>query len=328
MLLLLAAVGVYAVATRDRGWNAERVYREYDQDFRAYLAKASQATGKEIIRVELLSDRYRVPQKLTIRGTPYEIGLTIGHIAKQARRRPPIVMRANVGVNRNLADLYRRIYPQQLEIARGVAEVFDEPVERIDLRVFEQDFTTPLWIKLLKLEKFEEVTNFGKFGDAVANHAKAPSSFASSTWLATGVPDGEGIAASHHCSAASYFSNGHQYVGKNFDHASDRPTFFTTLDMAGCYKAIGHTVYELTGELIDGMNEKGFALCVASNDDGKYQSRELYPDEPAIVMWHMMQITLQTCTRSMKHSSCCEVFACGFQMRATTGCWPTRRANR
>jgi penicillin V acylase-like amidase (Ntn superfamily) len=58
---------------------------------------------------------------------------------------------------------------------------------------------------------------------------------------------------------------------------------------------MGHTVYELTGELIDGMNEKGFSLCVASNDYDKYQSREPYPNEPAVVMWHMMQILLQTC---------------------------------
>jgi hypothetical protein len=106
---------------------------------------------------------------------------------------------------------------------------------------------------------------------------------------------------------ASYDSDGHQIVGVNFDISSDRPHYLQTLEMAGTYKVMAHAVYDLTGESVDGMNEKGFALCVASSvgvrrgtngwvvDPERYISREPSPKEPALAMQHMMQIVMQTC---------------------------------
>src|SRR5207302_1980615 len=93
----------------------------------------------------------------------------------------------------------------------------------------------------------------------------------------------------------------------NFDISSDRPHYFQTLEMAGTYKVMAHAVYDLTGESVDGINEKGFSLCVASStsvrrgtdgwvvDTKKYVSRGPYPREPSVVMQHMMQIVMQTC---------------------------------
>ena len=258
---------------------SRRVYDEYDLAFRASLARATQAVGKEVIKVERLSDRFTVPQKLTIKGTPYEIGLTVGHIGRQTKARLPMLAETDRALNREFTDLYRRIYPHYLEVVRGVAAVYGQPVEQIDLGRFERDFTLHLWCDLLQHERFYRATNFGT-GDADPNH---------------------------HCSVASYESDGHQIVGVNFDISSDRPHYFQTLEMAGTYKVMGHAVYDLTGESVDGINEKGFSLCVASSvsvrrgtdgwvvDTQKYVSREPYPKEPAIVMQHMMQIVMQTC---------------------------------
>ena len=53
----------------------------------AYFAKGAQIVGKE--KVERLSDQFMVPQKLTIKGTPYEIGLTIGHDGKGGASNDP-----------------------------------------------------------------------------------------------------------------------------------------------------------------------------------------------------------------------------------------------
>src|SRR5262249_9561306 len=127
--------------TRDRAsGESARVYGEYDREFRAHLAKATQTLGKETIQVERLSDRFTVPKKLTINGTPYEIGLTIGHIGKQTRAHLPLLDETHRALNQKLADLYRRIYPQQLEVVRGVADAYGQPVEEIDLVLFERDF--------------------------------------------------------------------------------------------------------------------------------------------------------------------------------------------
>jgi predicted choloylglycine hydrolase len=258
---------------------SRRVYDEYDRAFRASLAGAAQAVGKDVIKVERLSDRFTVPQKLAIKGTPYEIGLTVGHIGRQAKARLPMLAETDRALNRNVTDLYRRIYPHYLEVVRGVAAVYGQPVEQIDLGRFERDFTRHLWCDLLQHERFYRATNFG-----------------------TADPD-----PSHHCSVASYGSDGHQIVGANFDISSDRPHYFQTLEMAGTYKVMGHAVYDLTGETVDGINEKGFSLCVTSSasvrrgtdgwvvDTKKYASRGPSPREPAIVMQHMMQIAMQTC---------------------------------
>ena len=266
--LLTPAVVALVVANLGCSRSPQRVYREYDRVFRSYLSNAAQRMGKETIKLERLSDRFTVPQKLTIKGTPYEIGLTIGHIGRQAKATLPLVTETNRAVNREVADLYRRVYPPDLELVRGVAAAYEQNPAEIDLRLFAREFTPNLWMGLLGHQKFYAATDFGEHGD----------------------PE-----ASHHCSAASYSADGHHFVGRHFDHGSDRPTFFVSMEMTGTYKVMGHTPYDLTGELVDGMNEKGLSLCVTSNNDGKYATAEPCPPEPAIVMWHMMLIVMQTC---------------------------------
>ena len=276
---IVAFFGYRWISDRASG-ESDRVYREYDRKFRAYLANATRLVGKETIKVERLSDQFTVPQKLTIKGTPYEIGLTIGHIGKQAKERLPLVDETNRNLNQKLAELYRKIHPQHLDLVRGVAEVYGQPAEQIDLVLFERDFGSDLWCNLLQHERFYRDTDFSK---------QDPS------------------AEKYGCSVASYYANGHQIVGRNFDLPSDRPTYFTSLEMAGTYRVMGHTVYDLTGEMNDGINEKGFSLSVAGNVGSqwvkgdltgaklKYTSREPYPREPAVVFWQMTQTVLQTC---------------------------------
>jgi len=274
---------VVAMVVANFGWRTdpERVYREYDQKFRAYLANATRLVGKETIKVQRLSDQFTVPQKLTIKGTPYEIGLTIGHIGKQAKERLPLVDETHRELNQKLVELYRKINPQHLDMVRGVAEAYEKPPEQIDLVLFERDFTSDLWCNLLQHERFYRETDFSK---------QDPS------------------AEKYGCSVASYYVNGHQILGRNFDLPSDRPHYFTNLEIEGAYWVMGHTVYDLTGEMNDGINEKGFSLSVAGNVGSqsakgdwtadtlnKYSSREPYPREPAVVFWRMTQVVLQTC---------------------------------
>jgi predicted choloylglycine hydrolase len=246
------------------GKDADPVYAKYDRDFRIFLAKAGEFVGKEVIKVERLSDSFTVPQKLTIKGTPYEVGLTIGHIGKQTKAGLPMLTDSNRALNQKVIELYQRIYPQQLELIRGVAEVYKQPVEQVDVGVFECYFTTRLWCDLLNNNQFYRATDFGK-------SARAPSK--------------------DHCSAASCYSNGHQIVGRNFDNPSDRPHYFTTMDVTGTYKIMGHSIYDITSWVVDGINERGLTLCVTT----AYVDREPYPSEPAILMGHMCQIVMQTC---------------------------------
>ena len=243
---------------------ASQIYAEYDREFRTFLANANRSVGKEVIKVERLSNKFTVPQKLSLKGTPYELGLTLGHIGQQAKAHLPMLTETNRALNQKVVALYQEIFPQHLEIIRGVADVYQQSVEQIDVGVFEADFTTRLWTDLLKMEKFDPVIHPSKTNSDDPNH---------------------------HCSAASYYTKGRQLVGRNFDNPSDRPHYFTTLQMKGSYKVMGHTIYDITSWAVDGINEKGLALCVTT----AYNKEEPYPREPAVLLGHLCQIVMQSC---------------------------------
>jgi len=264
---MVAWVGLLlgCASTSTAGNDTNQIYSEYDQEFKTFLREANSRVGKEVLKIERLSDQFTVPQKLTIIGTPHEIGLTLGHIGQQAKARLPMLTETNRGLNQKVLELYQKFYPQYLEIVQGVAEVYKEPVERIDVGVFEADFTTRLWTDLLKMQRFDPALDPKKTVGAEA--------------------------ANQHCSAASFYTKGRQLVGRNFDNPSDRPHYFTTLQMHGSHKVMGHTIYDITSWVVDGMNEKGLALCVTT----AYQGEEPYPREPAILLGHLCQIVMQSC---------------------------------
>jgi hypothetical protein len=241
-----------------------QAYVDYDQDFKTFLAEANRRVGKEVIKVERLSDRFTVPQKLGVKGTPHEIGLCLGHMGRQAKMTLPILAATNRALNQKVIELYERVFPQHLELVRGVAEVYKQPAEDIDVRIFEVEFTTALWIDVLKLNRFDPSIDSDKLSAAGDNH---------------------------HCSTTSYYVRGHHLVGRNFDNPSDRPHYFTTLETPGNYKAMGHTIYNITSWVVDGINEKGLTVCVTT----AYGDVEAYPDEPAILLGQMCQIVMQKC---------------------------------
>jgi predicted choloylglycine hydrolase len=247
----------------------ERLYAGYDKDFQKYLAAAVGRVGKDTMKLEPLSSRYSVPKKLTIDGTPYQIGQTIGYVAKQAGSKLPMLEEKNRRVNEQVVELYRRIYPEYLEMARGMAEAYGVRPDKLDMRVLENNFVTDTWCGLLNYGSFFQQTDFGIYGYPIPEQP-------------------------HSCSVASYYVGGHQLVGRNFDNPSDRPHYFTTSRMDGCYRVIGHTIYGINTWVTDGINEKGLSLSGATNG-GKYYLQEPYPDEPAIVLGQMQRIVLDKC---------------------------------
>jgi hypothetical protein len=247
----------------------EKLYANYDKQFQSYLATAVKLVGKQTMKLEPLSSKYSVPKKLTVDATPYELGLTIGYIAKQAGAKLPMITDPNRAVNREMVTLYKRIYPEYLGIIGGVAEVYRVKLEDIDLRVFEHHFVMAMWCNLLQYGSFFQQTDFGVYGN----------------------PNPE---PAHSCSVASYYDGTNQIVGRNFDNPSDRPHYMTTTHMDGCYDVVGHTIYGLNTWVTDSINEKGLCLSGATNG-GKYFLNEPFPNEPAIVCGQMMRIVMDKC---------------------------------
>jgi predicted choloylglycine hydrolase len=247
----------------------DRLYADYDRNFRDYLANAVKALGKETIVLERLSNRFTVPQKLDIHGTAYEVGYTIGHIARQYNRILPSISKkpANKKLNQKIVDMYRKIYPQYLDIVKGIADAYNTEFDQVDLVHMEFNFFHDLWFNLLRYRDFYTLTDFGTFGDT------SPST---------------------NCSVASYYTGKRQIVGRNFDNPSDRPHFFATTQITGCYKVMAHIVYFIGHWVADGINEKGLAICAAANSE-EYFWTEDYPDEPAVFLGYIPQIILDTC---------------------------------
>ena len=244
-----------------------QLFADYDQQFQQLLANAVAAVGKETIRLEPLSDRFTVPKKLTISGTAYEIGYTIGHISNQFNHTPKQVSESKKQLNQQIIQMYQKIYPQYLEILGGIGVSFDMTVDEMDLSYMEFNFFIELWWYLLKYDQFSTLTNFAK---------------------------GDGIPTNNNCSIASYFTGEHHLIGRNFDNPSDRPHYFTTSQMQGAYKMKGHSVYNLYHWVVDGMNEKGLSMNCATNGE-EYFWEDPYPNEPAVFSGHMSRIVMDTC---------------------------------
>ena len=245
----------------------DRLYAEYDQKFREYLANAVQAVGKDTIVLEDFSDQYTVPKKITITGTPYEIGFTIGHIANQYNRQLPLRTDANRILNEEIVEMYQNIYPRYLEIVRGVADANGVEFDQLDLTRMEYNFFVELWWDLLQYGQFSALTDFGVYGD---------------------------VGPTNNCSIASYFTGERHIIGRNFDNPSDRPHYFAVSHMEGCYKMMGHAIYCLYHWVVDGINEKGLSINCASNGE-EYRWEESYPQQPAVFSGHMARIVMDTC---------------------------------
>jgi hypothetical protein len=245
----------------------DQLYADYDRDFLTYLANAVRTVGKPTMVVERLSDRFTVPKSLAIQGTPHDIGLTIGHIARQAGRPLPLASDAGRELNRQIIELYRRIYPQHLDVVAGIAAVSGSSLDDVDMIEMEYGYFSRLWWGLLRYESFVSLTDFGRYGD-------------------TGPTPG--------CSVASFFVGSHQIVGRNFDNASDEPHYLATTQMNGTYKALGHVVYSLTHWAVDGFNERGLSINTATNGE-EYFWQEPYPRQPAVFSGHMARIVMDTC---------------------------------
>jgi predicted choloylglycine hydrolase len=244
-----------------------RLYADYDEYFQTYLAEAVQAVGKPTIVLEDLSDRFTVPKKIAIAGTPYEIGFTVGHIASQFRRILPLRSSSNQELNERIVAMYQRTYPQYLEIIRGIASAYQLESDQVNLVNMEYRFFVELWWNLLNYDRFTQLTDFGRYGD---------------------------VGPTHNCSVASNFTGERHLVGRNFDNSSDRPHYFATMQVDGCYRMMGHIVYSMYHWVVDGINEKGLSIDCASNNE-EYFWQEPYPDEPAVFSGHMARIVMDTC---------------------------------
>lgn len=248
--------------------SVDSLFDTYDQEFIGYLANTVQATGKNTIVLTPLSDRFTTPKKMTIKGTPYDIGFTMGHIAGQFNHRPAQVSDNQRELNGQIADMYRRIYPQYLEIVRGVADSLNMDMEEISLQGMEYDFFVHLWYRLLKYDSFSHLTDFSRYGDIMPSV--------------------------NNCAIASCDSGSHQIIGRNFDNPSDRPHYFLTSHMTGSHKMMGHAIYALYHWVVDGINEKGLSINCATNTE-EYFWNESYPSEPAVFAGHMARIVMDTC---------------------------------
>lgn len=242
------------------------LYDNYDKRFLELLAEANQITGSETITVEQLSDKYTTPKKLIIKGTPYDIGFTIGYIAKRNGTNLRICSEKNLDLNRKIFEMYDRIYPQYLEITGGIADAYEIDPLKLDMAWMEYNFYE-FWGNFLQYDRFNKLTDFGEYGDT------GPTT---------------------NCSIASYKIEGKQIIGRNFDNPSDRPHYFVKTEMEGVYKMMGHTIYFMYHWSVDGINEKGLSINCASNLE-EYAWREGYPKEPAVFSGHMARIVMDTC---------------------------------
>jgi predicted choloylglycine hydrolase len=245
-----------------------QLYQHYDDVFKVLLSQATEQMGKEVLKYESLMPGL-LPKKVTVRGSQYEFGYLVGLIAREAGQNLNRRTESDAEINRSIAAMYRDVYPQYLEKARGIAAAYGMSLDDVDLRSLEYDFEAKLWWDLFKYSQFNDLT---KFSGPVTQ-----------------------------CSLLSYYleSARKHLVGRNFDNPADRPVFLIVSSLDGVYRTIGNSVYQLHQWMPDGINEKGLFVGVASVvDPPKYaawKDTNAYPDKPSIQAVHLLRIILDSC---------------------------------
>ena len=248
----------------------DELYQHYDDDFVRLLNLATRNIGRPILKYERMTPGALL-RKATVSGTHYELGLLVGLIAKnygmQVLRRGA----SNAEMNSRITEMYRDIYPQFLEKARGIGQAFGIALDDLDLRYLEHDFEAELWWRLFRYQEFTDFTGF-----TVAKPILG-------------------------CSLASYYLEGErrQQIGRNFDNRADRPGFLVISALDGVYRTIGHSIFQLHQWLPDGINEMGLFMGMASLSSPPqyrdYKDPPEYPDRPAIQAVHLERVVLDTC---------------------------------
>jgi predicted choloylglycine hydrolase len=246
------------------------LYQHYDDDFVRLLNLATRQMGKPILKYEAMAPG-SFPKKATVTGTHYELGLLVGLIARNYGMQVLRRNGSNADMNARITEMYRNIYPQFLEKARGIGQAFGITLDDLDLRYLEHDFEAELWWRLFKYQEFTDFTGF-----SVAKPVLG-------------------------CSLTSYYLEGErrQLIGRNFDNRADRPGFLVVSSLDGVYKTIGHSIFQLYQWLPDGINERGLFMGMASLSSPQkyadYKDSPDYPDRPAIQAVHLERVVLDTC---------------------------------
>jgi hypothetical protein len=247
----------------------EQLLATYDQQFKEYLSRAQQEMGKTILTYEPISDQNTIPKYIKIEGTYYEYGYLVARISQQYGRQPQRIISDQRSFNNRIIEMYQNVYPQFLEIARGVGDLFGIPVNELDFIHFEDEFFHGLWWNLFKYQQFSDLRDVS----------------GAST---SGVQD--------HCALVSANIENNTFVGRNFDNDHLKPHFVVLTHMQGGYKVLANASYTIFHWIMDGINEKGLVMGTAANvTPPEYFWNDPYPDIPAIQQNHLFRIALETC---------------------------------
>jgi predicted choloylglycine hydrolase len=277
LLALLALLVFPAGCRRDGDDNSgetreqrlDQLLQTHDRQFQEYLAAAQREMGKEILRYSPVSGGVSIPKRMDVSGSHYEYGNLVGRIALLYGQRPRQVAADRREFNDRIMDMYRRVYPQYLELARGLGEAFGIPTAELDFVYLEYDFFVGLWYRLFKYDEFQSLAN-----------AAAPQSAPTST----------------HCSMVSANIGEDVFVGRNFDDDHEKPQFVEFSSMDDGYRVLANACYIPYHWVMDGVNEKGLFMGTANLvAPAKYYWTDPYPDVPAICEHHLFRVALETC---------------------------------
>jgi predicted choloylglycine hydrolase len=250
--------------------NAGDLYQTYDGDFLRLLSQSEQLLGREVLKYESIAPGL-LAKKVAVTGTHYEFGYVVGLIARSYGMQMPRRTAANADMSRRIVEMYRAINPQYLEKTRGIAAAYGMTSDDLDFTYLEFSFEMELWWRLFKYQQFTDSASFS-------------------------APD-----MTPGCSLISNFLEGEhrQLIGRNFDYGADLPNFLLSSGLDGAYKSIGNSMFQLHQWLMDGVNEKGLFMGVASlgspPEYASFADTSIYPDRPAIQAHHLTRVVLDTC---------------------------------
>lgn len=241
-------------------------------EFETYLQEVVQLTGKEILRFEAVGLN-SVHKKIEILGNHFDFGYLMGLIwKKKFGQLEKVNSQEKQILNKQMKELYEKIYPQHLELLEGIAMASGLTLNDLDMGYMEYMYFVSLGWQTFKYSEFQNLMHFSK------------------DWQNN----------TDNCSGASYYmeESGKHFAGRNLDLQYEQPHFIVSHRLDGSYESISNCLSNPFNSTVDGINEKGLFIQEATNGFPQEYNRNQgnhHPGKPAIHNIHLMFIVLQTC---------------------------------
>lgn len=238
-----------------------------DYSFVGLLTLSPKDLENKIIFMEPMPDKLS-GKIITIRSNYYAYGYYHGQLAKAMQVPMLKIKPEDKAFNQKMIKLYLEVYPEHLQVIKGIAQAYQIHEDEIDMKYIERDFFLKIAVSQLNIKEKEGLIFLKNTEGCIVSYLsqidKDPKSF----------------------------------IGRSFEIDAALSRFIVFSKLEGVYQSIGNSILDLN-HWLDGVNEQGLFIGVMTADlqeeKVKTNSPKPFPDKPSLNASRLIRVLLDKC---------------------------------